>query len=183
MSLSDSQSITLHGEQFKKLFDESDIQSFVRRVAEQLDRKCLEKPVLVCVLHGALYFLADLSRTLQFPHEISSIRATSYKGEMKSSGDVSISSINEEWANRNIVLVDDVFDTGNTLIKLIQALERVKPSSMTICCLLSKRPLVTEISGVPVLFGKEISNEFVVGYGLDYAEDGRYLREIFQRIG
>jgi hypoxanthine phosphoribosyltransferase len=132
-------------------------------------------PLLVSILKGGVVFLVDLMRAMSIPHHIDFLQVSSYEGGTKSTGTVRIlSDLGTNIAGRDVVLVEDIVDTGLTLSYLLKQLEIRQPRSLRVCALLSKLD-VPRIE-VPIDFlGFEIPNEFVVGYGLDYDEKYRNL--------
>lgn len=132
-------------------------------------------PLLVSVLKGGVVFLTDLMRAISIPHHIDFLQLSSYAGGTESSGTVRLlSDLGTSITNRDVVLVEDIVDTGLTLSYLMKQLEIRSPRSLRVCTLLSK----TEARRVQVpidYLGFEIPNEFVVGYGLDYQEKYRNL--------
>ncbi len=131
--------------------------------------------LLVGVLKGAVFFMADLMRELSIPCEIDFMAISSYGAATDSSGVVRIlKDLDTNIAGRDVLVVEDIIDSGLTLSYLMRSLKARKPSSLEICALLTK-PERREID-VPVKFvGFEIPNKFVIGYGLDFAERYRNL--------
>ncbi len=131
---------------------------------------------LVGVLNGAFIFLADLVRHLSIPCQICFLQASSYKDQQVSTGKV-ILMHNLDLSGKNVLVVEDIFDTGLTLQHIKEDLNMQKPASLEICALLNKR--ITNKASVNVKYiGFEIEDRFVVGYGLDYAEKFRELPHI-----
>lgn len=131
--------------------------------------------LLICVLKGGYIFLADLSRALQRPHEIDFMGVSSYGARTESSGEVRIvMDLKQPIANRNVLVVEDIIDSGRTLDYMRRNLLARSPASLRIVSLLNK-PSRREVD-VPVEYiGFDIPDEFVVGYGLDFAELYRNL--------
>ena len=133
-----------------------------------------KRPLLVCVLNGALIFTADLMRAIDLPLEVCMIAASSYEGS-ESTGSVAIvKPPNAGFAGRDIIVVEDIVDTGITLEWLLKSLRSENPASVEVCALLNKqsrRQVETPIRYI----GFEIPDEFVVGYGLDYNQQYRNL--------
>lgn len=132
--------------------------------------------LLVCVLKGAFVFLSDLARAIHVPHAIDFMAISSYGGtRTESSGVVRIlMDLNTNIENRNVLIVEDIIDTGRTLAYINENLRTRNPASLKICTLLNKTAR-REVD-VPISYvGFEIPNEFVVGYGLDYNEIYRNL--------
>lgn len=132
--------------------------------------------LLVCILKGGILFLSDLMRAIRIPHAIDFMAISSYGGtRTESSGVVRIlMDLNTNITNRNVLIVEDIIDTGRTLAYITEMLKTRDPASLKICTLLNK-PSRREVQ-VPLDYvGFDIPNEFVVGYGLDYNEIYRNL--------
>ena len=131
---------------------------------------------LVGVLNGAFMFIADLARHLSIPCQICFLQASSYKDQLVSTGKVKLMH-NLDLSGKDVLVVEDIFDTGLTLKHIREDLYVQKPTSLEICALLNKR--IPDKLAVNVKYiGFEIENRFVVGYGLDYAEKYRELPHI-----
>tara|TARA_B100000686_G_scaffold25567_1_gene24763 strand:+ start:243 stop:788 length:546 start_codon:yes stop_codon:yes gene_type:complete len=131
---------------------------------------------VVGVLNGAFMFLADLVRHLSIPCQICFLQASSYKDQHVSTGKVTLMH-NLDLSGKNVLIVEDIFDTGLTLKHISEDLNMQKPASIEICALLNKR--IPDKLAVDVRYiGFEIENRFVVGYGLDYSEKYRELPHI-----
>lgn len=159
------------------MIDEAQIQARVSELAAEIEADYLDKEdlLLICVLKGGYVFLADLSRSLSRPHQLDFMGISSYGKGTKSSGAVQIiMDLKAPITDRNVLIVEDIIDSGRTLEYMRQNLLARGPASLRICALLSK-PSRREID-VPVNYtGFEIPDEFVVGYGLDFAEEYRNL--------
>jgi len=160
---------------YNPLFDEAAIAKRVEELGKQITKDHAgEELVVVGVLKGSFIFVADLIRKIDLPIEVEFIGVSSYEGT-KSTGEVRITSdLYSEIKGRNVLLVEDIVDTGRTIDFLLETLNVRGPKSLKICTLLSKpeaHVMKHEIDYV----GFEITNEFVIGYGLDL--DGKY-REI-----
>jgi hypoxanthine phosphoribosyltransferase len=159
------------------MIDEAQIQERVRELAAEIEADYRDKEdlLLICVLKGGYMFLADLSRSLYRPHELDFMGISSYGTGTTSSGAVQIiMDLKAPITDRNVLIVEDIIDSGRTLEYMRQNLLARGPASLRICSLLSK-PSRREID-VPVDYtGFEIPDEFVVGYGLDFAEEYRNL--------
>ncbi len=134
-----------------------------------------DRPLLVCVLKGAFVFLADLARHLKMRHEMDFMEISSYGATTVSSGVVRILlDLEQNVEGRHVLIVEDIVDSGCTLDYITRNLRTRRPASLRVCTLLSK-PSRREID-VPLDFvGFEVPDEFVVGYGLDFAEEYRNL--------
>lgn len=154
------------------LISEARLQERIHELAAQIeaDYEDVERPLLLCVLKGAFVFLSDLSRLLEMPHEVDFMAISSYGAGTASSGAVRIVlDLKEDIAGRHILIVEDIIDSGRTLDYMRRNLLARSPASLRICTLLNK-PSRREID-VPVDYvGFDIPDEFVVGYGLDFAQ-------------
>ncbi len=156
-------------------------QEIARRVAalgkEISDHYCDSgsEMVLVGLLRGSFMFMADLCRAVTVPHEVDFMTASSYGSGMSSSRDVKIlKDLDEDIRGKDVLIVEDIIDSGNTLSKVREILELRQPKSLAICTLLDK-PDRREVNVHVEWVGFAISDEFVVGYGIDYAQRYRHL--------
>lgn len=131
--------------------------------------------VLVGLLRGSVLFMADLCRAIDKPHELDFMTASSYAKGTVSSGDVKIlKDLDSSIAGKDVLIVEDIIDSGRTLAKVMEMLQTREPNSIEICTLVSK-PSRREIE-LPVKFlGFEVEDRFIVGYGLDYEQKYRHL--------
>lgn len=131
--------------------------------------------ILIGLLRGSFIFLADLSRALEIDHEIDFMSVSSYGKGTESSGDVRIlKDLDENIAGKDVLIIEDIIDTGRTLKKITETLLLRAPKSLNICTLLDKPSRREEEIGVKYV-GFGIPDEFIVGYGIDYAEKHRQL--------
>jgi hypoxanthine phosphoribosyltransferase len=138
-----------------------------------------QKPLLVSVLNGSFMFTADLIRTIDTPLEVTFIRVASYEA-LKTTGKVrEILGLNENVFGRDILILEDIVDTGTTLQHLMEAFRDLGTKSIKVATLLHKAD-AQEKADNPDFVGFTIPNKFVVGYGLDYEGRGRELKEIYQ---
>jgi hypoxanthine phosphoribosyltransferase len=161
------------------LFTEAQIQDKLRQLAKEIESDYAGKDILIVgILRGAVMVMADLARALNRHVEMDWMAVSSYGSGTKSSGVVRIlKDLDTDITNRHVIVVDEIIDTGLTLSWLISNLASRNPASLEICTLLRK-PEALQMD-VPVRYvGWEIPNEFVVGYGLDYQEKYRNLRDI-----
>jgi hypoxanthine phosphoribosyltransferase len=162
------------------LITEQQINEKIRELAKQVsddypERGDRDDLVLVAVLKGAVMFMTDLSRALTVPVQMEFMAVSSYGSATSSSGVVRIlKDLDRDIAGRHVLIVEDIIDSGLTLSWLLKNLQSRSPASLEVCTLLRK-PDAVKVE-VPVRYvGFEIPNEFVVGYGLDYAERYRDL--------
>jgi len=158
------------------LIPEDALQNRVCELGQQICRDyCGLNPLLICVLKGGYVFLADLTRTLCIRHGIDFMAISSYGNATESSGVVRIlKDLDSDISGRHVLVVEDIVDTGHTLAYLLENLRSRQPATIKVCTLLSKaarRQTAVQLDYV----GFEIPDEFVVGYGLDYAEAYRHL--------
>lgn len=139
-------------------------------------------PVMVGILNGSFLFMADLAKQIHLPMEVTFVKLASYHGgtsttrEIRDDFDLTI-----DIKDRDIILVEDIVDTGNTIYYLIEKLKVRKPASVSVCTLLLKPETLERTIPELKYVGFEIPNDFVVGYGLDYKELGRNLKGIFKK--
>ena len=164
---------------YETLLDEDTIQARIVELAAEISRDYGDRePLVVCVLKGGFIFLADLVRHLDMPVNVDFMAISSYGAGTRSSGVVRIlKDLETPIEGREVLVVEDIVDSGLTLHYLMRNLASRKPASLEVCALLTK-PARREID-VPIRYvGFEIEDKFVVGYGLDYAERYRNLRSI-----
>jgi len=158
------------------LFSEEQIQNKIKELGEQLSSEYEGKnPLVICVLKGAFIFMADLVKQIKVPLEIDFMAVSSYGASTKSSGVVKIiKDLDVPVEGRHILIVEDIIDSGLTLSYLIDVLERRNAKSISVVALFNK-PARRTVELEPDYAGYELPDEFVVGYGLDYAEKYRNL--------
>ena len=158
------------------MIEQDRLQARIRELGEEVSRDYAGRDLLlVGVLKGAVFFMADLMRELTVPCEIDFMAISSYGAQTDSSGVVRIlKDLDTNIAGRDVLVVEDIIDSGLTLSYLMRSLKARKPGSLEVCALMTK-PERREIE-VPVRYvGFEIPNKFVIGYGLDFAERYRNL--------
>lgn len=174
--------ITIHDKQFETYISEEQILQKVKEMADAINKDYEgKKPLFIPILNGAFMFASDLFKCISIPAEVSFIKLASYKG-MKSSGNI-ITAIGLDYDlyDRDVVIVEDIVDTGKTLNEFLPKLEHQQPASLKIAALLHK-PEATVYPLSIAYTGFIIPNKFVVGYGLDYDGQGRNLKEIYQVV-
>jgi hypoxanthine phosphoribosyltransferase len=167
---------TLNSNLSAVLFDEGSIQRRINEIGAQISNEYQDKnPILICILRGAAIFMSDLMRSMTIPMEIDFMSISSYGNSTQSSGVVKIrKDIDSDIEGRHVIIVEDIVDSGLSLSYIIEYLNRHNPASVKTCVLLDK-PEAHKIEVNIDYFGFTIENEFVVGYGLDYAERYRNL--------
>jgi len=160
----------------KTLLSEDQIRAGVARLASEIAGHYAGRPLtIIGVMTGSIVLLADLIRRLDLPLRVGLVQARSYRGAATTPGELAINTdLLPEVAGRDVLLVDDIFDTGHTLATLVEALNRLEPRSLRSAVLLAKLGR-REVDYRPDHVAFEIPNEFVVGYGLDYRDAFRHL--------
>lgn len=175
--------IKLHDKSFETYLSEQEIQEKIKTIAEQINRDYEgRQPLFIAILNGSFMFAADLFKHLTIDAEICFIKLASYRG-MKSSGNVITAiGLDQDLFGRDVIIVEDIVDTGKTLNEFLPKLDHQQPKSLKIVALLHK-PEATQFQLKIDYLGFSIPNKFVVGYGLDYDGLGRNLKEIYQLAG
>ena len=158
------------------LVEEDDLQARVAELGAEISRDYADKdPILVGVLKGAVFFMADVVRNVTIPCELDFMAVSSYGMSTESSGVVRfIKDLDASIEGRHVVIIEDIIDSGRTLSYLVETLQARKPASIEICALLVK-PERREVDVHCKYLGFEIPNKFAVGYGLDFQERYRNL--------
>ena len=171
--------VKIHDKTFRTSIPESEILRRVKAVAERINHDMADKnPLFLAVLNGSFIFAADLLREITIPCEISFVKLASYAGTTSTGKVTEVIGINENLAGRHIIIVEDIVATGRTMQRMIETLGTRNPASVHICTLLVK-PEKLEVDLNIEYAALEIPNEFIVGYGLDYDQQGRNLRDIY----
>jgi len=172
-------SIQIQGYTFTSLISENNISERVQQLAEQINNDYAgEEIVLLITLKGAILFAADLMRNLDLELTVETIIAKSYGKKLTSNGDVQIIENINKFSGKHIIIIEDIIDTGNTINALTKKLFDYYPASIEICSLILKPESNT--SGISVKYvGFEIEPKFVIGYGMDFNEFGRNLKDIY----
>lgn len=174
------QPIIVKDKKFRVSMSAADIQARVKEVGAQISHDYEDRtPIFLSVLTGAFIFAADLVRSVATPSEIAFIRVSSYDG-MGSTGEVKqVMGLTEDIRDRDVIIVEDIIDSGLTMKELVAILQAKQPRSIAICSLLVK-PGNLKVEGLPIKYCCfEIPNDFILGYGLDYDGLGRELPDIY----
>lgn len=174
--------IQVKDKEFRVSLPANEIARQVRRVAAEINRDYAgRKPLFLAVLNGSFMFAADLLREITLPCEIQFVKLASYSGT-GSTGDVKeLIGLNTDITGRNVIIIEDIVDTGLTMARMLDTLKEHKPASIDVCTLLFK-PCKLQVS-LDIRYNcLEIPNDFIVGYGLDYDGYGRNLRDIYTII-
>ena len=171
--------VQLHDKTFEPYLSELEIQEIVKEMAHKMGVLKYEKPLFIIILKGSFIFASDLLKALDYDVEICFMQLKSYEGTQSSGKIKDIMGIPQQIKGRTLVVVEDIIDTGNTLEYLNQHLLAEQPQKIYYASLLLKPSVYKKPLAIDFV-GKEIPNEFVVGYGLDYEELGRTLTQIYK---
>ncbi|OTG62656.1 hypoxanthine phosphoribosyltransferase [Acinetobacter silvestris] len=164
--------------QMKVMISTEEIQAKVKELGKQIDAHYAtsdKELVLIGLLRGSVIFMADLCRSINKEHELDFMTVSSYGGGTSSSRDVKIlKDLDGEIRGKDVLVVEDIIDSGNTLSKVLEILETRQPNSIELCTLVSK-PSRREIDLNVQFLGFEVEDKFIVGYGLDYDQKYRHL--------
>ena len=172
--------VTLHNKTFEVSISNTEISAIVDTIANNINATRIKDPIFIAVMNGAFLFAADVMRKITIPNaEISLIKLSSYSGT-KTTGEVNeLIGIGQNIKDRNVIVLEDIIDTGITLERIIALLEKENVATIKVATLLFKPKAYTKDIHIDFI-GKSIPNDFVVGYGLDYDEIGRNLPHIYK---
>ena len=174
--------IKIHDKTFKISYTEKEILEHVKTVADRINRDMSGKnPLFLAVLNGSFVFAADLMRMITIPCEISFVKLASYQGTMSTGTIKEVFGINEDISGRDIIIVEDIVESGLTMKRMLESLGTRNPASIHICTLLLK-PEKLKVNLNIEYAAMEIPTDFIVGYGLDYDQQGRNLRNIYTLV-
>ncbi len=173
--------IQINDKSFEVFIRENELHEKIKSLAARINEEYQGNEVIfIAILNGAFMFASDLLKSITLPCEISFVKVSSYHGGMSTSGRVDeLIGLNASIEGKEVIILEDIVDTGITIDKIITLLKAESPASVKVCTLLYK-PDAFKGKKAPELVGITIPNKFVVGYGLDYDEKGRNLREIYQ---
>ena len=171
--------ITIKDRQFRLSITHEEIQKSVKQVGEAINKDLAgTNPLFICVLNGAFMFAGDLMKTVNIPCEITFIKLSSYAGLVTSGTVKEVLGLNESVVGRNVVVVEDIVDTGITMEKIIKSLETKGAADIKVVTFLQKPAALKRDVKIDYVAMK-IPNDFIVGYGLDYDSYGRNLKDIY----
>ena len=173
--------VRLYDKTFRTFIPYDDIQKAIDRVAERINadfKGCTDIPVLLCVLNGSILFTAELMKRLAFNCEIVSTKLSSYTGTQSTGKVRQLMGLTADITGKRVIIVEDIVDSGNTIVELQKILAEKGAAKSYICTLLLK-PDACRKDLHPEYVGLEIPNDFIVGFGLDYNELGRNLKDIY----
>ena len=174
--------IQVHDKKFAPYIPAEQIENEVKRIASEINADYAgKKPLFIAILNGSFMFAADLFKEIKIETEICFIKLASYKG-IKSSGQVITAiGLDVDLVGREIIVIEDIVDTGNTLSKFLPQLHHHHPASLKIAALLHKPAAMKHPIKIDYL-GFTVPDKFLLGYGLDYDGLGRNIKEIYQLV-
>lgn len=172
-------SVKIKDKVFNLSIPEETIIGQVKRVAAEINRDLADSnPIFLCVLNGAFMFAGDLMKHVNIPSEISFVKLSSYSGTESTGRVKQLIGLSDTLRGRTVVIVEDIVDTGLTMLRLLDLIREHEPKEVRICSLLVK-PDKLKVDLHIDYVAMEIPNEFIVGYGLDYDGRGRNLPAIY----
>ena len=172
--------ITIRDKQFELFIEQEVIEQGIKRIAEQMNTDLEGKnPIFLAVLNGAFMFAGELMKEVSVPSEITFVRLASYHGTTTTNKVQEVLGLNESIKGRHVVIVEDIVDSGNTMVSLVEELKKHQPEAVKIATLLFKPAALRQKLHLDYV-ALEISNDFIVGYGLDYDGYGRNLKDIYK---
>jgi hypoxanthine phosphoribosyltransferase len=174
--------ITINDKTFETSMPEAQIKWRVKELARQISQDMEGKnPLFLAVLNGAFIFAADLMREMTIPCEISFVKLASYQG-ITSTGKVhEVIGINENLQGRTVIILEDIVESGLTIKRMIESLGTRNPADIRVCTLFFKPDQLKEPLKLDYV-AFEIPNDFILGYGLDYDQQGRGLKDLFTLV-
>lgn len=173
--------IKIHDKTFVPYLPYEEIMAAIDSVADKINAEYMDSDkelALICTLNGAVMFTSELMKRLDFPCELVSIKLSSYKGT-DSTGDVkTLMGFTSNIKGKVAIIIEDIVDTGNTIVKLKKLIEEAGAAETKVCTMLLKPDKYKKDIKLDYV-GKEIPNDFIVGFGLDYDELGRNLKDIY----
>ena len=171
--------IKINDRSFRVSLPESEIKERVRQLAQQMSKDLEGKnPLFLAVLNGAFIFAADLMREMTIPCEISFVKLASYQGTTSTGTIKEVLGINENLSGRTVIILEDIVESGQTMKNMIESLGTRGPASVHICTLFFKPDKLQENLQLDYVAFR-IPDDFIVGYGLDYDQQGRELKDIY----
>ena len=174
--------ITIKDKTFVTSMPEAQIKWRVKELAQQISRDMEGKnPLFLAVLNGAFIFAADLMREMTIPCEISFVKLASYQGTTSTGKIKEVMGINEDLTGRTVIILEDIVETGLTIKQMIESLGTRNPASIHVCTLFFKPEKLREDLNLEYVAFR-IPNDFILGYGLDYDQQGRGLKDLYTLV-
>ena len=172
--------IKLHDKEFEPYFSQEEVYGWINNLGSAISKDYEGKtPIFIAILNGAFMFASDLMKKVTIDCEISFIKSTSYQGTESTGTLNELIGLKENIEGRHIIILEDIVDTGNSMVKTLESLKLKNPASIEICTMLFKPDAIEHQFPIKYI-GKEIPNDFVVGYGLDYDGLGRIIYSIMK---
>lgn len=167
---------------FKPYISAEEIDKAISRISEEIDKEYINShPIFICILNGSFIFASDLLKKVKSPCQIEFVRLKSYEGIQSTENVNEIFGLQVDIKDKDIIIIEDIVDTGHTLDSFLKKIASYNPKSVKIASLIFKKDAFQKTFPIDFL-GFEIENKFIVGYGLDYNEYGRNYPEIYQII-
>ena len=174
--------VTIKDKTFEVSMSEEQIKQRIREVAQQISHDMEGRnPLFLAVLNGAFIFAADLMREMTIPCEISFVKLASYQGTTSTGKIKEVFGINEDLTGRTVIILEDIVETGLTIKQMIESLGTRNPASVHVCTLFFKPERLQEDLQLDYV-AFSIPNDFILGYGLDYEQQGRGLKDLYTLV-
>lgn len=174
--------ITIHNKSFTPYLQQQILEQRIAELAKAIEADySSKKPIFLVVLNGAFIFAADLIRQINLTSEITFVKIASYQGQQSTQKVTDLIGLSENLANRHVVIIEDIIDTGLSIKHVLELLHKQHPKTISIVTLLFKKEALKHPIK-PNYVGFEIKNKFVLGYGLDYDGLGRNLKDIYEEL-
>jgi adenylate kinase len=171
--------IKIRDKQFKVSIPEAEIKTRIKALAAQISKDMEGKnPLFLGVLNGSFIFAADVMREMTIPCEVSFVKLASYQGTISTGKVQEVIGLNEDLTGRTVIIVEDIVDTGRTMKQMMESLGTRRPASLHICTLFVKPSKLEEPIDIDYA-AFSIPDDFILGYGLDYDQAGRYLKDVY----
>jgi hypoxanthine phosphoribosyltransferase len=171
-----------NGKEFRKFMPAEEIQKRIKQLGAELSEDFHDKnPVFLGILNGCFMFAGDLFKYLEMDCTITFVKLASYKGTSSTGNVVTAIGLEESLHDKDIIIIEDIVDTGNTMVAFLETLKKKDPKSISICTLFSK-PEVHKNKLALDYVGFEIPDKFILGYGLDYDGLGRNLPDLYKIV-
>lgn len=168
---------------FELLLEYEQLKKRIRLLGIQLNVSYEQRvPVFIAILDGSFMFLADLMKEIDMAAEVSFVKIASYQGDRKSGEQKQLLGLDITLTGRDVIIVEDIVETGETVLEVVDLIRKEQPASLAVCSLLLKPGKLLQPIAELAYVGFEIENDFVVGYGLDYNGLGRHLKDIYKAV-
>ena len=172
--------INLNNKVFRQYIHRDEIDCIIEEISKKINQSKIQNPYFLAVLDGSFIFASDLIRKIKIPNiKISFVKLNSYLGTESTGTVKELIGLKEDISNRNVIIIEDIIDTGNTILEIFKSLEKYNAASISVATLLMKPDVYNKDIEINFI-GKKIPNDFVVGYGMDFNENGRNLPHIYK---